>query len=74
MAKSKILSDAEALERHVAKLRQDMGEDRGGWLSDRRLDWPTFYLAVIGAIVCIVVGALAWWPLGLASWKYWFPS
>lgn len=41
-----------------------------GWF-DRRLDAPTFVLAVIGAVVSIVVLSAFMYPLALASWKFW---
>lgn len=41
------------------------------WL-DRRLDLPTFVLAVIGAVACIVGIGAALFPLAAISWAYWF--
>jgi len=63
--------NAERLEEHVRNLTSTNQErTRCSWF-DRRLDVPTFLLAVSGAVVWIAVVLAALWPLAKISFKYW---
>lgn len=43
---------------------------RRSWF-DRRLDAPTFVLAVIGAVFSIAAAGAFLWPLARLSYKFW---
>ncbi|MDE2098027.1 MAG: hypothetical protein KGL39_12310 [Patescibacteria group bacterium] len=63
--------NAERLEEHVRNLNATNREQiRRSWF-DRRLDRPTFFLAVSGAVVYLAGLLLAVWPLALISYHYW---